>query len=1151
MKMVFLLVLSLFSTAVLADDDVIEYCQVNVKESFSIYVNYGNVSDSQRVMQRKKPSTDDRFDDDVLYLTDKFNSSEIKLWSNDEEDAIFYDASIDDDDGVALRFDFVVTGHSGNNYIGDMTYYIERTGAWEKQRTESLTLSYTAHRARALHLREIDDDDDDDLNGLRCSSGEPPVVNPPEFKLDICPYVPNVVQTNNVHFGSPNGSLVFSPTFQGLENKVLLPAKNSKFFFSSTTIGVKYCQAPDGDLVSCAITSTLPIDNYPPNIGTMPDSMDRYPAINCRNNHTCSDVDAGRYKEIKVANGQTLTLTGGSYEVSYIELAEDAKLLVSSDTQIKYAKIAFTGHRININHDPDDNSYDDRSSKLLFIGIGENSEFRLRYVPPSGPRVNVSDSIIHAHIYVDPSSVNRTNGFAFTGRNNIVLGGVSANTVDLAGELNTIGRGDLDCYTPSTPKIARINIVPNNMYLQCQGDKSVYVEVFDRDDNPITDIGSARVSLYSAELNALGFTLTGFDTVNGRFEYQISSKAGNDYGPIPVKAHAVGDSSVNDDSDIVFAPVKFNINDGKEKELIAGKSTNITMSVLACSEDDQTITGNYSKKLTEDNLNNSSFIPNQWVDNSKHLSLEADFTNGITLANLKFDEAGQYVGQLTDTIRCDDFGKDVKDCPTGQTQAITGELKFKARPWTFALCRADMAPLPNGDISNPSSAGFVAAGDNFAINALPIRWQSGGALSGSIATNDAYCNSSLITKNFAKGGAGNIQISLTHSLNLPSGGETGVLAGTTTTSYTSALNGYYPFNDLKWSEVGQIKLNVVSDQYLGMAIQSGEKDLGRFYPKYFRTVGTPEWNYPGTPSLDEQSFIYMNQPFEGVSFQVEALNAMGNAVQNYASFEASVTAGFDLFEPAFLDRFNSLPLTKSWYLDASRSIGTFSVNNASPSSVCEDELCWEKAPTTTGYEDGPFNKSGGITTDISITESSISNPDPVEYQSVSTLVPDPRRLSVQPDIRFGRVVLNSVGGVVNNEGIAIPLRVEFWNGSRFITNTDDSQADIKGSNLVSNNQILWTDENDVNKNTEVNLSLGGVVNEGASRSIIAKQVHLVRQQTQAWLELDDSINKLPWFQYHWDTTSSDESNPSTVVTFGIFRGNDKIIFRGESGLIGL
>jgi len=61
-------------------------------------------------------------------------------------------------------------------------------------------------------------------------------------------------------------------------------------------------------------------------------------------------------------------------------------------------------------------------------------------------------------------------------------------------------------------------------------------------------------------------------------------------------------------------------------------------------------------------------------------------------------------------------------------------------------------------------------------------------------------------------------------LNLPSGGETGALAGTTTTSYTSALNGYYPFNDLKWSEVGQIKLNVVSDQYLGMAIQSGEKD---------------------------------------------------------------------------------------------------------------------------------------------------------------------------------------------------------------------------------------------------------------------------------------------------------------------------------------
>ncbi|TOK94289.1 DUF6701 domain-containing protein, partial [Vibrio parahaemolyticus] len=73
---------------------------------------------------------------------------------------------------------------------------------------------------------------------------------------------------------------------------------------------------------------------------------------------------------------------------------------------------------------------------------------------------------------------------------------------------------------------------------------------------------------------------------------------------------------------------------------------------------------------------------------------------------------------------------------------------------------------------------------------------------------------------------------------------------------------------------------------------------------------------------------------------------------------------------------------------------------------------------------------------ISITGSS-SSMDPV------TVIESDSVLAPQPDIRFGRIDLDDVGG---NQGstLHVPLRVEYWNGSRFIANPNDNQTDVKG-----------------------------------------------------------------------------------------------------------
>lgn len=119
-----------------------------------------------------------------------------------------------------------------------------------------------------------------------------------------------------------------------------------------------------------------------------------------------------------------------------------------------------------------------------------------------------------------------------------------------------------------------------------------------------------------------------------------------------------------------------------------------------------------------------------------------------------------------------------------------------------------------------------------------------------------------------------------------------------------------------------------------------------------------------------------------------------------------------------------------------------------------------------------------------------------------------------------------------------------------MTNGDDSTTYIAGINVVSSNKSIWVESGKTA--ADVNLENGGVVENGESNRITASQNASVRQQTQVWLELDSGVRAAPWLRYRWDDDYRPEVNgeedPSTIITFGIYRGNDRIIFRGEPRL---
>nr|PMI52686.1 hypothetical protein BCU42_02915 [Vibrio splendidus] len=283
----------------------------------------------------------------------------------------------------------------------------------------------------------------------------------------------------------------------------------------------------------------------------------------------------------------------------------------------------------------------------------------------------------------------------------------------------------------------------------------------------------------------------------------------------------------------------------------------------------------------------------------------------------------------------------------------------------------------------------------------------------------------------------------------------------------------------------------------------------------------------------------MNQPFGEVHVVVAAYSALNNEVSNYASFNSNHQALFSLEDDD--DRLVNADASS---LDAVSSYAgsRWQLN----SSVIE----WSKQSNL--EPDGPFNVddtvfdgSSELISSIQILESVVG--DPVQFLSTSS---DTNSSDIQelpdehPRVVFGRVNLNDVGGVEGSE-ITVPLQVQYWNGNAFVNNTSDSFTDIDAE-MDGSQRVIWP----AGAGTSVTLEGSAEVESGVSNSFTAKQDpdSITREQVQMWQELNSSDNYLPWLQFDWDQNGIGEENPSTIVTFGIHRGNDRVIYRGEPGL---
>ncbi|ELX4199503.1 DUF6701 domain-containing protein [Vibrio vulnificus] len=501
------------------------------------------------------------------------------------------------------------------------------------------------------------------------------------------------------------------------------------------------------------------------------------------------------------------------------------------------------------------------------------------------------------------------------------------------------------------------------------------------------------------------------------------------------------------------------------------------------------------------------------------------FTSGKSESTISLSESGLFALNIHDTFDCAGFDQ----CPPSGKNKVSGRLSLKVRPWTLAICEGDR-PLESGDALGGSP--FLAAGERFSLNLMPIQWVANGSITQAVNTQ-ALC-STPVTHNFYLSSAPAARVKLSSQQATPI--ETATMQTQRLESdsgmeraHDDVTNGAYWFDGLRWREVGSLRVQSdLVDPYLGMQVNQGYRHIGRFYPKFFK-VHNQQWDYPNS-----QTFAYMNQPFDQVIVDIDALNSLKEPVANYHYF--STTAHFELAELGdHLERFVTPSLAPTqWREEQGSSVGRIHIMKQ---DHCTNSACWLKDEIGQNYPDGPFNTySDSAVSKIGLVY--LENADPVAFYDDTHILP------VQPDVRFGRLNFEDVGGY-QGQTIVVPLDVEYWRSGEFVNNKHDHFTLADGAKHYQ--QPIWS------HSLENNAYLAGIgkMQYGSTEGIKATQKVPAREQIRFWLDLTANQNNLPWLQYDWDKTSDGEEDPSTVVTFGIHRGHDKIIFRGEPNLTGV
>ena len=502
-----------------------------------------------------------------------------------------------------------------------------------------------------------------------------------------------------------------------------------------------------------------------------------------------------------------------------------------------------------------------------------------------------------------------------------------------------------------------------------------------------------------------------------------------------------------------------------------------------------------------------------------------------SISDFDFGNATETTAPLI--IRYDDVGKiklHARKILTPSNEVMSGSSnEFVVRPFAFY-------PYITGNpaASLPTGTAFTTAGTDFTTNVRAVLWQSeDDDGSGGIGTaddgiadghessdidpsNNVVLSDNAVANNYGQETTTE-QVLLSALLNQPSGGNDPGLDdssanGKRITSFTVGT-GIGTSTTINYDEVGIIEISAVvnDNDYLGIGAAETSKIVGRsgyvgrFTPHHFDT------------SIIEGCTVSNNYTYSGQPFSVTALarNLTGAPTQNYQNTFAHVTT----------------------------------ISNAGVSPVINF--------TNNTISAANFNAGIGTRTDVIYTfPLKETIPETITLRARDADTPTATGTEESTQIRSGRMRLENVFGS-ELSSLTMPLNIEYYSDNTVIGNTSDD-----GFILNTDDSCTSYDATaGVLTNYTGNLSTGETIITGAGL-VASGEANIIFSTPGA--SNDGSVNLLAnnvssWLTYNWnvdcDNADADDDittgidaglcGPSGIASFGLYRGDDRVIYWRE------
>ncbi|MGE6435596.1 DUF6701 domain-containing protein [Shewanella baltica] len=504
-----------------------------------------------------------------------------------------------------------------------------------------------------------------------------------------------------------------------------------------------------------------------------------------------------------------------------------------------------------------------------------------------------------------------------------------------------------------------------------------------------------------------------------------------------------------------------------------------------------------------------------------------------TAVNLVFDTNGQ----ASIAVNYPDAGKlqlDAKYVGSGNEQDLVmiGSDQFVSVP--AGLCVKPVDASASCPSANMSCNAYRKAGQSFSMTVQAMAWEKDG--------DTDFCTANLPTPNFI-----DTQMKLTSKVVAPSiasGGHDGVL-GVASYSHSAQANNLNTISNQTISEVGVFQIAALATpNYLGTAsslnIPIGySANIGRFVPDRFLVS-----DISVIPACG--GFSYMDQLFP-MSMKLSALNIAGDITKNYFPPFSLATAklvgennnnGVDL-----QSRLSALPIkAESWSQGEATVDGTYLANFSRVTPNVATNL----------YQDGSFEL---LDIGVQLMDndphpnniySYVASPD-MDAASTGTCTNcNAKKISTQT-LRHGRVVMDNTYGP-ETEILRMPTRAEYWNGSSWVLNTNDSCT------LTTYSLASQVDNAGLGYNFDPDLVVGqSVARSGGALTFQAGQFELLWQAvTSSGVpyrgQVTAPLDVPTWLEWYWNWNGVSPSvltEPRASAYFGRYRGHDRIIYWRE------